>query len=120
MKIVQLTGKKLVPQFHEVTQTIFKNDPSYTPLFRPMVENIFNPQKNNKFKKGDACRWLVKKERKSVGRIAAFFDSDYYEGYNQPTGCIGFFECINDKEAAFLLFDTAKKWLQEKGMEAMD
>lgn len=120
MNVVQVTGKKLINQFHEVPQIIFKNDPNYTPQLRPMIENAFNPRKNNKFKKGDACRWLVKKQGKFVGRIAAFYDSDYYEGYSQPTGCIGFFECINDKEAAFLLFDTARKWLHENGMEAMD
>jgi hypothetical protein len=33
---------------------------------------------------------------------------------------MGFFECIENKEAAFLLFDQCKKWLQQKGMEAMD
>ena len=33
---------------------------------------------------------------------------------------MGFFECINDKKAAFLLFDTCKAWLEERGMEAMD
>jgi hypothetical protein len=33
---------------------------------------------------------------------------------------MGFFECIDNKEAAFLLFDTAKNWLQENGMQAMD
>jgi hypothetical protein len=33
---------------------------------------------------------------------------------------MGFFECINNKEAAFLLFDTCKNWLRSKGMESMD
>ncbi len=33
---------------------------------------------------------------------------------------MGFFECINDKEAAFLLFDTAKNWLAENGMQVME
>jgi len=33
---------------------------------------------------------------------------------------MGFFECINNLDAAFLLFDTAREWLREKGMEAMD
>ena len=33
---------------------------------------------------------------------------------------MGFFECINDQEAAFKLFDQCKSWLQPKGMEAMD
>jgi hypothetical protein len=33
---------------------------------------------------------------------------------------MGFFECVDDKKAAFLLFDTAKNWLQDNGMFAMD
>ena len=33
---------------------------------------------------------------------------------------MGFFDCVENKEAAFLLLDVCKKWLQEKGMEAMD
>ena len=37
-----------------------------------------------------------------------------------PVGGIGFFDCINDQQAANLLFDTAKQWLQAQGMEAMD
>ena len=32
---------------------------------------------------------------------------------NKQVGCIGFFECVNDHEAAFLLFDTAIQWLVE-------
>jgi hypothetical protein len=33
---------------------------------------------------------------------------------------LGFFECINDKAAAFYLFDSCHKWLEARGMEAMD
>jgi hypothetical protein len=33
---------------------------------------------------------------------------------------MGFFECIHDHDAAMLLFDTARAWLKERGMEAMD
>lgn len=39
---------------------------------------------------------------------------------DQPTGGVGFFECINDKKAASLLFDTARDWLKTKGMEAAE
>jgi hypothetical protein len=37
-----------------------------------------------------------------------------------PVGGIGFFECINNQEAADLLLDNAKHWLIQHGMEAMD
>ncbi len=120
MEIIQVTDKKTVNQFHKVPLRIYKNDPNYTPMLRPMVENTFHPQKNTKFKKGDARRWIVKKEDEYVGRIAAFFDDGYSVSYEQPTGSFGFFECVDDQEVANLLFDTARDWLKENGMEAMD
>src|SRR5690606_10471070 len=42
------------------------------------------------------------------------------KGNDQPTGGMGFFECINDREAAFRLFDECRSWLSARGMEAMD
>jgi len=33
---------------------------------------------------------------------------------------MGFFECTDDRDAAFLLFDTCSAWLKERGMQAMD
>jgi len=42
------------------------------------------------------------------------------KGNDQPTGGMGFFECIQDKSAAFMLFDRCKEWLQAQSMEAMD
>ncbi len=56
-----------------------------------------------------------------IGRVAAFIDQKTLnKGTLQPTGGIGFFECIEDKTAAFALFDQCKHWLQLKGAEAMD
>jgi len=55
-----------------------------------------------------------------VGRIAAFINTDKSNSYVQPTGGCGFFECIDDKQIAFALFNKAKHWLSERGMEAMD
>jgi hypothetical protein len=57
----------------------------------------------------------------TIGTVAAFIDTKTVnKGNDQPTGGMGFFECINDQQAAFKLFDLCKNWLQEKGMQAMD
>lgn len=120
MEVIEVTGKKMAEEFHNVPGKIYKNDPNYIPFLRPMIENIFNPLKNSKFKNGDARRWVLRSGNGHTGRIAAFFDTGYSSGYEQPTGCIGFFECTDNREAAFMLFDTAREWLKENGMEAMD
>lgn len=120
MQVVQVTGKKTVDEFHKLPHRIYKSDPNWIPVLRKMVEDTFDPQKNARFETGNAARWLLKKNGEYVGRIAAFYDENYASGYKQPTGGCGFFECIDDIEAAFKLFDTAKDWLAQNGMEAMD
>ena len=64
---------------------------------------------------------MKNEEGKLIGRIAAFVNKKYKnKGDDVPVGGIGFFDCINDQEAADMLFDVAKHWLIQKGMEAMD
>lgn len=120
MELLKVSGKETIRFFHQVPEIIYKDDPNYIPALHQQVENIFRPEKNAKFKEGDACRWILRNGKKLAGRIAAFYDEGYSRGYGQPTGCIGFFECIDDTNAAHLLFDAAREWLKEKGMEAMD
>lgn len=120
MKLETVSDRKTIRQFHQLPETIYKNDPAYTPLLQMMIENMFDPKKNEKLKTGNARRWIVKKRGKCVGRIAAFYDNEYSAAYDQQTGCFGFFESIDDQDVANLLFDTAKNWLQQNGMQAMD
>jgi hypothetical protein len=120
MKVLEVSSGKTNEEFHRVPEFIYKTDSNYTPQLRALTDNIFNPKKNARFREGDARRWIIKKENKVVGRIAAFYDSGYSSRYEQPTGCFGFFECIDNQDVANLLFNTAKDWLQKNGMEAMD
>ncbi len=122
MKIIEVTDKQTKNKFHQVAKKLYKNDKNWTCPLDIEIEGIFDPQNNICFKYGEAVRWiLVNEKNELIGRIAAFYDKRKMNLNNdQPTGGIGFFECINDKTAAFLLFDTAKEWLKTKGMEAMD
>jgi hypothetical protein len=121
MKIIRVTGRKTRKHFLDVARIIYKNDPVWICPLDNEIEAIFNPDKNPYHKHGEADRWILYDSYyKPAGRIAAFIDWNLARTYDQPTGGMGFFECINDREAAFMLFNTAKNWLISKGMEAMD
>ncbi len=120
MELIEVSGKETIRLFHKVPEKLYRYDPNYIPMLNQQVENIFKPGKNAKFREGDACRWILKDGKEYIGRIAAFYDSGYASGYEQPTGCFGFFECINNQMAASILFNAAMEWLQKNGMEAMD
>jgi len=119
--LVEVTNKKLVRAFLEMPVPLYKNDKNWIRPLDDDIEKIFTPERNKLFRKGEAIRWvLYNDQNKSVGRIAAFYTKDEQGKNEQPTGGIGFFDCINDQEAADTMFDAAKEWLKNKGMEAID
>jgi hypothetical protein len=121
MKLIKVTDRKKEKLFLNTAREIYKNDKTWVCPFDNDIKAVFDTSKNPYFKHGIADRWvLTDDENRLIGRIAAFIDFNLANTYDQPTGGIGFFECMDDKKAAFLLFDTAKEWLKEKGMEAMD
>ncbi len=121
MQIVEVKDLASRKAFHQVAHDIYKGDPNWVAPLEAMADSAFDPQKNAFYKNGDGTRWILNDDHgKVIGRIGAFINGNKAYTFKQPTGGVGFFECINDQTAAFLLFDTAKAWLAERGMEAMD
>ncbi len=105
--------------FIKLAVDLYKNDVNWIRPLDKDIEEVFDPNKNKFFKRGECDRWLLADDNgKYIGRIAAFVNRQYKQ--EQPTGGIGFFECINDQAAANFMLDHCKKWLQDRGMEAMD
>lgn len=124
MQIIEVKTPEHIKEFLELPTKIYRNDSKWIRPLDNDIENVFNPEKNKRFQYGVCTRWILKNaESETIGRVAAFIDEETMNKDNdQPTGGMGFFECINDKTAAFKLFDTCKTWLlaQNKGIEAMD
>lgn len=121
MQIVKVDSKRTRNAFHDVARIIYRNDPVWVCPLDKEIESIFDPKSNVFFDHGDAERWLLyDNNNQLIGRVAAFIDNNTAFKQDQPTGGMGFFECIDNMEAAFLLFGTAREWLKARGMEAMD
>ncbi len=122
MKVVPVLQQADEQRFIEVALRIYAQDPNWIRPLDKDIRDVFNPAKNKAFRFGEAARWILLDDAGlPAGRIAAFTNSRYKnKGDSMPVGGIGFFECIPDQAAAGLLFDTARAWLVDKGMEAMD
>ena len=108
-------------EFIRVATIIYKNESKWIRPLDKDIQSVFNPKKNKSFRKGEVIRWILKKDNKLIGRIAAFFiKSNKLEKNNLKVGGCGFFECIDNQKAANLLFDNAKEWLGKKGYNSMD
>ncbi len=121
MKIVEVLTPRDRQEFHNFPKRLYKDDPYWICPLDSMVEGYFDPLKNHSFKHGEAVRWILTDDSgNTIGRVAAFIDMIRSSAYGQPTGGLGFFEVVENREAAFMLFNTAKEWLASRGMEAMD
>lgn len=118
---VKTTAQKR--KFLDMAAELYRNDTVWVHPLDHDIEAVFDEAKNPLFEKGEAIRWLLTDTAtgKTVGRIAAFYNRDLAAADPfQPTGGCGFFECIDDQRAANILFDAARDWLAEHGLEAMD
>ncbi|RFM34386.1 hypothetical protein [Chitinophaga silvisoli] len=122
MELVIVNDKRTAKQFLDVHVQLNKDVPGWVRPLDKDINAVFDTKKNKAFRHGELIRWLLKDDNgKLIGRIAAFVNKKYKnKGDEQPTGGVGFFDCINDQQAANFLFDHARDWLKERGMEAMD
>jgi hypothetical protein len=119
MQVIEASQKELLKEFLSFPKALYRNDPYWVPFSVVEIKDILNPDKNRFFTHGCCNMWILTDNSRVTGRIAAFIN---YEKLNSshPVGGIGFFECINDTTSAHLLFNTARDWLKQKQMKAMD
>jgi len=122
MQLTEVTNAAEANEFILTNVEINKSNPDYIRPLDKDIRDVFDEKKNKTFRFGTIKRWILKdKNGKRIGRIAAFTNKKYRnKGDDGPVGGIGFFDCINNQEAADMLFDVAKHWLLQQGTEAMD
>ena len=121
MEIRQVKDKKDWKLFHKVPHTIYQDNPYWIAPLERDVNNVFDPKQNKAFEAGEAqCFILLDDQQQAVGRIAAFIDHVRNKTLPYPVGGIGFFECVNNKDYAFALFETANEYLAQFEVKVID
>lgn len=121
MNIVEVKSPKAEHDFIQAHVHCNQADPNWIRPLDADILQVFDANKNKAFRFGEVARWVLYDNQKPVGRIAAFVNKKYKnKGDEFRVGGIGFFDAPNNPQAAFLLFDKAKTWLAERGMQAMD
>ena len=120
--LIEVATPQHAKEFLLVNVAINRSNPNYIRPLDKDIDDVFDPKKNKAFRFGTAIRWILKDaDGGYAGRIAAFTNKKYKnKGDEVPVGGIGFFDCIDNQPAADMLFDVAKHWLMQQGMEAMD
>ncbi len=121
MIIAEVNDKSTAKQFIDLPRNLYKDDPNFISPLDKDIKALFDARLNNFLSKGICKRWIAKNSNGTViGRIAAFINYEKNKNPDFIIGGVGFFDCMDNEETAFGLFDTAKMWLQQHNAKAMD
>ncbi len=120
MNIIKVRNKFEISEFHQITYTLYNNDQNWIPHIRQDLESVFDPKINSYHKDGEIERFILKNNNQTIGRIAVFYSNRKKNKDDKISGGCGFFECINNQDAANMLFQTCVNWLKKRNIELMD
>ena len=91
------TNKRYQQEFLLLPVRLYASDTNWIRPLDQDIEGVFDPKKNKYFAHGECIRWILQdNSEQTIGRVAAFIDYEKAHKEDQPTGGMGFFECIDD------------------------
>jgi len=112
-QIKRVITKKELQQFLKLPWKIYKNDRCWVPPLLKDFKSSLNPAENPALKKIIHDKFLLYKDGKPAGRIYTGIDTNLNGKKNMKMAFFSLFECIDDYEAAKLLFDSATEWAKK-------
>lgn len=98
---------------------IYRHDPLWVPPLVAERMKFINHSTGVFFQRGNADFFMAYKEGKPVGTICCADDKATNSARGLKDCIIGFFECIQDQEVAWALFDHARKWALAHELETL-
>lgn len=111
MELIQVQNRKDWEDFHQVPKIIYKKFPLWIEPLRADIEKAYQSLVSHN--KPVKC-WILKGTKgEFLGRICASINNEENSG-------LSFFECVEDDQAADILFDTAEQFLNTHGAQYID
>jgi GNAT superfamily N-acetyltransferase len=105
--------------FLEFPWQLYQDDPCWIPPLRMEQKELVGYRSNPFWERNSIQTFLAFRGKEVCGRIAAIENRVHNEYRREQIGFFGFFECIDDQDAASGLLDAARQWLAERRLFAI-
>ncbi|MFN7290793.1 MAG: GNAT family N-acetyltransferase [Pirellula sp.] len=114
--VIKVESKQHKREFMQLIWRLYKNDPNWIPPLRMNQEELVGFRPHPFYNDAKCQPFIVYKDGEVVGRIVGIINNGHNRRYNEKRGFFGFFDCIDDQQAANALFQAACDYLRSEGM----
>lgn len=114
--IKEINSKKEIKAFVMFPWQVYKHDKNWVPPLIGETIKLLDREQSPFFEFGEAAYFMAYRDNRPVGRVTAQVNHRHNEFKQVKEGFFGFYECLEDQEAATGLMQAAEKWVKAKGM----
>lgn len=119
ISITPVSDKAQREQFITFPWKVYADDPNWVPPLISERKQFLDPDHNPFFEHAQATFYLALRNGRRVGTIGAFTNHLYNQVHDANAGFFGFFEVLDDPEAAAALLATAQTQLKADGHDEL-
>ena len=102
--------------FLELPWKLYRDDPNWIPPLRGNQEELVGYRPHPFYERNRIQTFLAWRDGEVCGRVAAILNQGHIQQHNERLGFFGFFECVDDRQAADGLFDAVVEWFAAQGI----
>ena len=118
--VLPVTRSRQMKDFLRLPFAIYREDPNWVAPFHSEVRRVLDETRNPYFKNAKLRLFVCYKEKTAAARVAIVINRLHQEKFGEKSAFFGFFESVDDPEAARHLFDTAEEYLKSQGVELLE
>jgi len=104
-------------QFLNLPWKLHRRDPNWIPPLRTNQKELVGFRSHPFYDSNEGQAFLALRDGQPCGRIVALVNQAHIDRYDERRGFFGFFESVEDLEVSRGLFDAARDWLAQRGIE---
>lgn len=113
------TQKRERARFVDFAFDLYKGHPLWVPPLRNDAMSLMDRAKHPYYEHSDADFFVVEEEERVLGRVALLENRSYNTFHNRKAAFFGYFEVIEEIEAARLLLRQAIDWAKGRGLDTL-
>jgi GNAT superfamily N-acetyltransferase len=115
VEVRRVQGRRDRRRFLSFPWRIYRDDPLWVPPVVSERAARIDPDREPRFRRGEAALFMAWRGRRPVGTIGVAVDTKSSVNRPRPVVDFGFFECVEDRAVADALLDRAVVWARGRG-----